>query len=197
MTRRDDLPLELRQLLDAVDACEQNAEALVTDVSEQEVNWQQQAGASWSIAQCLDHLTRMNAFYLRGFAPLMDAAVQRGGSEFRGLTSSLVGQWFVNSQEPPVKRKLKSPAPTVPRSNLPRDGLVEAYKASHDVYRALVDQAAHVDVTKVTGPNPFVRWIRMRVSTVLKIIPAHDRRHLWQAENVKRALKTSGAREAR
>ncbi len=50
-------------------------------------------------------------------------------------------------------------------------------------------QAARVDVNTVTGPNPFLKLITMRISTVLQIIPAHERRHLWQAAKVKRALR--------
>jgi hypothetical protein len=70
-----------------------------------------------------------------------------------------------------------------------REEIVDAYKSSHDAYRALVRASADVDVNRVKGPNPFFKFIPMRVSTVLKIIPAHDRRHLWQAGNVKRALR--------
>jgi hypothetical protein len=77
----------------------------------------------------------------------------------------------------------------VPRPNIPLEGLVEAFRRSHDPYRELVQASAHVDVNRVTGPNPFFKIIPMRVSTVLRVIPAHDRRHLWQAANVKRALR--------
>jgi hypothetical protein len=54
----------------------------------------------------------------------------------------------------------------------------------------MIEAAAEVDVNHVKGPNPFLKLIPMRVSTVLLLIPAHDRRHLWQAQNVKRALRS-------
>jgi hypothetical protein len=191
MTRPETLPAELLGLLDAVAACEREATRLVADLSDEEVNWQQTPGQSWSVAQCLEHLTLMNEFYLRGFAPLVDQARQKGIGPFNGLSSSAVGRWFVRSQEPPVKRRMKAPAQVVPASNLRRDGLVDKFVRSHDLYRAIVQTAGDVDISRVKGPNPFFKAVKMRVSTVLQIIPAHDRRHLWQAGNVKRALRSS------
>jgi hypothetical protein len=188
---RPDVPPELQRLLDAIDACEREAEAIVADMSEDEINWQDRPGQTWSVAQCLDHLTVTNDFYVRSFVPLVDAARTKGGGPFRGLSSSPGGRWFIRAQEPPVRQKMKAPARAVPRSRLARDGLVEAYKRSHDAYRALVAASADVDVNRVKGPNPFLKVIPMRVSTVLQIVPAHDRRHLWQAQNVKRALRNS------
>jgi hypothetical protein len=183
------LPAELQGLLDAIGACERDAETLLVDLTEPELNWQERPGVSWSVGQCLDHLAVMNPFYLSSFVPLVVAA--RGAGPFRGLASTPGGNWFVGSLEPPVTRRMKSPSPAVPASTVSRDAILDTYKRSHDPYRALVLASADVDVTRVKGPNPFFKMIAMRVSTVLKIIPAHDRRHLWQAANVKRALRAN------
>jgi hypothetical protein len=186
---RPDLPPELLALVHAVEKCEREAEMLVSDLTDEEANWQVQPGASWSVAQCLDHLATINLFYLAGFVPLVATAKQKGVGPFNGLRSNAVGRWFVNSLEPPVRQKTKARPQAVPRTTVPLAGLVEAFKRSHDSYRALVESAADVDVNRVKGPNPFFKMVPMRVSTVLRIIPAHDRRHLWQAANVKRALR--------
>ena len=192
MTRRDSLPAELQRLLDAVDACERDAEALVADLTEHEVNWQERPGASWSVGQCLDHLAVTNGFYIASFVPLVEQARTASPGPFRGLQPTAIGRWFVRFLEPPVKTRSKAPKQVVPRSSFQREGLVEAFKASHDPYRSLVRACADVDVNRIKGANPFQKLIRMRVSTVLQIIPAHDRRHLWQAANVKRALRSGG-----
>lgn len=182
------LPRELQQLLDAVDAAERQAETLVGDVSQEEVNWQP-SPTSWSIAQCLDHLALINPFYLRGFAERLAEARQRGIGPFAGLHPTPIGRWFVRSFEPPPRFKVKANAQVVPRSSLQREALVPNFKASHEVYRTMIVQAAEVDVNRVTGRNPFLPFISMRIATVLQIIPAHDRRHLWQANNVKQTLR--------
>jgi len=41
--------------------------------------------------------------------------------------------------------------------------------------------------------SPFVLVLRFAVSAGLMIIPAHDRRHLWQAERVKESSGYPGA----
>lgn len=38
-------------------------------------------------------------------------------------------------------------------------------------------------------PHPFVRGIRFSLATGLHVIAAHERRHLWQAWRVRRALE--------
>ena len=83
------------------------------------------------------------------------------------------------------------PTPPVaqPAPSTPRDQLLPLYKASHDKYRALVRASAGADVNRVTMPNPFFPSVRMRMATVLLVIPAHDRRHLWQAKRVKELLR--------
>jgi hypothetical protein len=76
----------------------------------------------------------------------------------------------------------------VPVSRIPKDAAVQGFVASHTGYRELVRLAATLDPNRVVVPNPFIGWIRMKVSTVLLVIPAHDRRHLWQARQVKAQL---------
>jgi hypothetical protein len=51
----------------------------------------------------------------------------------------------------------------------------------------LIRDAAEIDLTRATFQNPFIPIVRMRVATGLAILPAHDRRHLWQAEQVQLA----------
>ena len=61
------------------------------------------------------------------------------------------------------------------------------YHEAHQYIRELILDAADVDLTRATFPNPFIPIIRVRVATALAILAAHDRRHLWQAEQVKLA----------
>ncbi|MEX2663206.1 MAG: hypothetical protein WD227_14850 [Vicinamibacterales bacterium] len=48
-------------------------------------------------------------------------------------------------------------------------------------------------MNRATFQNPFIPVIRMRVSTGLHVVAAHDRRHLWQAEQVVHALRAAAA----
>jgi hypothetical protein len=185
------LPSELQALIDQIDACERDADALIAGLDDDRVNAAPPPGArvgAWSVAQCLDHLAKTNVFYLRQMPDCLRTLSARAGGPFSGLRPTPIGRWFAGSMEPPVRFKVKTPMPAPgPRHRLA--DLVPAFRASHTVFRDLVHGAADVDINRVIVPNPFHPIVRMRLSTILLIIPAHDRRHLWQAHNVKRALR--------
>ena len=181
------LPAELQALLDQIDACERDAESLLDGLDDDGVNWRPAPGR-WSIAQCLHHLVVMNQFYLTGCAEYLRAARATSKGAFAGLHPTIFGRWLARSMEPPVRMRMKAPSQTTPGPSFPRDGLLTAYTMSHAVYRVIVKESAHVDINRVVFPNRFIGAVKMRLSTVLLIIPAHDRRHLHQAREVRRAL---------
>jgi hypothetical protein len=178
------LPRELQSLLDQIDACEREAAAVVGDMDDESINRPAENGG-WSVAQCLEHLTLMNEFYLRGWQQAVDDAAAAGREPFRGLRPTFWGRWFVKSLEPPAKMKTKAIAVATPgQAALTRETVLARYCASHEGYRHLVRSASAVDVNRVVRPNAIIKRVKMRLATVLLVIPAHDRRHLWQAANV-------------
>ena len=178
------LPAPLQSLLDQIDACEADAERLVAAMDEERLNRQPSYGG-WSVGQCLEHLVLMNEFYLRGWQDAVDEALRKQLGPFNGLKPTFIGQWFVRSMEPPPKMKSKTIAAVDPGPRIARGDIVARYKASHDGYRHLARTAAAVDVNRIVRPNAIVQRVKMRLATVLLVIPAHDRRHLWQAERAR------------
>lgn len=179
------LPPDLQAFRDQIDAADRAAAALADGVTDEQFHWQPHAGRGWSIAQCLEHLALMNTHYAAAVRAGVDDGRRRNLQRSGPGRSTFFGRWFVQSMEPPVK--LKTKAPKVGRSpqNKPRDEIVRSYHASHDIIRQLIADAADVDLTNATFQNPFIRFIRMRIVTGLGVLTAHDRRHLWQAEQVK------------
>ena len=181
------LPQELQRLLDEIDQCEHDAETLIADLDDATANWQPPPGGRWSVAQCLHHLAVINEFYLRNCRGYVNAGRQ-AGHRFAGLHPTMWGRSFVRWLEPPARMKTKAAPVAQPAPSIPRDQLLPLFKASHNEYRALVHDCADVDVNRITMPNPFIKRVRMRMATILLVIPAHDRRHLWQARKVKELL---------
>jgi hypothetical protein len=180
------LPPELQSLLDQIDACEHDAERLVVDLDDERLNRRPSSGG-WSVGQCLEHLALMNEFYLRGWQDAVAEAARQGRGPFNGLRPTPIARWFVRSVEPPPRMKSKAIAAVTPGPRFSRDEILARYKASHEGYRHLVRSAAAVDVNRIVRPNAIVTTVKMRLATVLMVIPAHDRRHLWQAANAKAA----------
>jgi hypothetical protein len=147
------------------------------------------------VAQCLDHLATANRVYLAAMRPAAERARQQGRTRRRPARPGLPGRLFVWSLEPPARPLLKQKAPRTIRPQ-PSPGLgasLSAFVAAHEQALAFLHEFAGIDLASVRFPNPFVPGIRFSLATGLHVIAAHERRHLWQAWNVRRALERSGA----
>jgi hypothetical protein len=125
---------------------------------------------------------------MRGAA---DRARAAGWTRRGPAKPAFFGRKFAESLEPPVKRRTNHPAKITPRALTDRAEVLRQYRAAHDDIRKVIVDAADLDVNRATFPNPFIGVVRVKVSSALHIIAAHDRRHLWQAEQVKR-LRAEG-----
>lgn len=175
---------ELQTLLTAIDAAESDARSLTTGLTDAQANWRPRGGAGWSVAQCLDHLAKINHFYVGHFLPVAERAKAEGRGPFAGMRPTWFGRTFIGILEPPVKQRVKAPKNVVPAASIPLDDVLAAYLGSHDPYRRLVQLSNDIDVNAVGASNPFFKAFRVRVATALQVTPAHDRRHLWQARQV-------------
>lgn len=171
-----------------MDAADAAAERLAAGLTDEEFFWQPDEGR-WSVAQCLDHLAVTNAIYGRGMADGVAAARERGWARTGPVRPGFFGQKFAASLEPPVKRRTRTPGRIQPRMVRARDEALAAYRSAHDEIRRLLRDAAALDVNRATFPNPFLPLLRVKVSSAFHVIAAHDRRHLWQAEQVERAIR--------
>ena len=186
------LPADLQELENALDAAERDARALVSGLTESQGTWRADAG-SWSVAECLDHLATANRVYLAALEPPA-ARARREGRKRRGpARPGLVGGWFVNYLEPPVKPRSKSKAPRAirPRTGPALSDAFAAFLRSQDDVRTFLRTYANTDLTGVHFPNPFIRGVRFSLATGLHVIAAHERRHLWQAWRVRQEAERS------
>lgn len=187
------LPSDLQQILDEIDQSDRAADSLVAGLTEEQLHWQPENGRAWSIAQCLEHLATMNVVYGGAVRTGIDSARASGSTRRGAGTLGFFGARWVRAMEPPVKQRMRSPGSTRPSSGLPREEVLRRYHAAHVMVREMVRDAATIDVNRATFRNPFIRLIRVRVVTGLHVIPAHDRRHLWQAEQVRKRPDFPGA----
>jgi len=68
------LPADLQKVLDDIEAADRAAEALAAACTDEQFHWQPRGGEGWSIAQCLDHLATINAFYVKSIRTGVDQA---------------------------------------------------------------------------------------------------------------------------
>jgi hypothetical protein len=171
-----------------LDAIESDARALVRGLSPEQGAWRP-APEKWSVAECLDHLATANRVYLEAMRPKAEQALASGRMRTGPALPGLIGGWFVASLEPPARpfRKGKAPRLIRPRSQPPLADAFDAFLKSHDDTRAFLQRFINIDLARTRFPNPFVPGVRFSLATGLNVIAAHERRHLWQAWNVRRA----------
>jgi len=181
------LPPDLQRILDDINAADRAADVIAAACSDEQFHWRPREGQGWSIGECLDHLATINVVYGNAIRQGIQNARTRGWTRRTAAAPGFFGSLFVKSLEPPVTRRLRAPANTRPGPQRSRDATLAAYHAAHEQIRAMVADAAEIDANRACFVNPFIRVLRVRVSTGLSVIAAHDRRHLWQAEQVRRA----------
>jgi hypothetical protein len=189
------LPPDLQVFADALDAADAAADALAARVTDDEFFWQPDAGRRWSIALCLDHLAVANTVYGSAMREALDRARAAGWKRTGPARPGFFGRRFIASLEPPVKMRTSAPGKIAPRPVTSREEILHAYHQAHENIRRLLADAATIDVNRATFQNPLIGLVRVRVSTGFGVIAAHDRRHLWQAEQVEKELR-AGRRTA-
>lgn len=167
-----------------------DASELVAGLDDHHGRWRA-AADSWSVVQCLEHLALSNRVYLR---PMNDAARGRRAPRRQRIWPAipgLLGHWFARSLEPPARAPFKAKAPSEIQPN-GASTVIEAFEdfmASHRQVEAFVSENASLDLKGVSFRNPFVRGLRFSVASGVRIIAAHERRHLWQAWKIRRSAE--------
>lgn len=134
---------------------------------------------SWSAAECLAHLSISSEMFLPVLRKAIDGA--RARKTKRKPKMDVIGRvmaWFL---EPPIRRRMATAAPFVPKSTRARNEAFGEFVTLQEKLIDLLRDAREVDFgTKVV--SPFDRRVRYNLYSAFRIIAAHERRHLWQAE---------------
>ncbi|HEX8171559.1 MAG TPA: DinB family protein [Thermoanaerobaculia bacterium] len=152
---------------------------------------------SWSAAECLAHLSISTEMFL----PVVKEAIEHGRE--KGLTTArepkmdVLGRalrWFL---EPPIRRKVKTAAPFVPKAVRAKAEAFGEFGALQTRLSELMQEAEGLDLRKIKIVSPFDKRVKYNLYSAFAIVIAHQRRHLWQAEQaVERLRRASSARVA-
>jgi len=185
---------ELQKLGRELDAADADTAALLQGLDAAAGAWRREPG-SWSVAECLDHLATANRVYLRVMQPAADGARQRGRLRRGPALPGVLGRLFIRWMEPPVRPRMRGKSPRLirPRDQPPLENAYADFRQQQDQVRSFMDTYADIDLAGVTFPNPFIGGLRWSLATGLHVITSHERRHLWQAWNVRRAMEGTAA----
>jgi hypothetical protein len=142
----------------------------------------------WSAAECITHLTMTTDSYLKLLSDARarvpsDAALPAKYS--RGFGGRLL-EWIL---EPPYRARVKTIAGFVPNSNAPKSETMGAFTRSQKALLSWMKAVESVPLDQVIVTSPFNKRVRYNAYAVLRIIAAHQRRHLWQAERAVKGIR--------
>jgi hypothetical protein len=161
------------------------AQALIDSVSADQIARRPDPG-KWSIAECLAHLNITADTVQKLMARGIEQAKQE--KKFgKGLFSiGPNGRLLVWIAEPPPKFRIPAPPHLRPPAQIDDPGkLLPEFMNAQDEWERLMREQEGLDLAKIkVGQGIF----RMRLAAVLPWMMAHQRRHLLQAENVKRQI---------
>jgi DinB superfamily len=145
--------------------------------------------ARWSIGECVAHLNLTSAAYL----PLIKAALGSAPAwpvgdarpHHRRDPMGWLMWWMMG---PPVLMRVKTAARFVPQGVAPARALVAEFERWQRDLIACVHEAEGRDLSGPRIRSPFDPRISYNVYSALTILPRHQHRHLWQAEQVRARL---------
>jgi hypothetical protein len=138
------------------------------------------------MAECVEHLNLTGQAYL----PLLQAALQRGRAggaskaSVRRYRRDPVGWLMWRMAGPPVRHRVKTTSAFIPSADRPLAELVAEFDRLQDAQIRCAMDADGLPLGELWIRSPFDSRIRYNAYACLTILPRHQLRHLWQAEQV-------------
>jgi hypothetical protein len=171
----------------------QQVPGLVADLTDAEFAWPPAPGR-WSMAHCFDHLNAA----ARAFVPVIErttaAARARGWTGQGPFTHGLLERLFIQMNEPPPRLRMRAPRVLAPKPDQPMAAILDEFMTWQDRLKESIRTADGLDLRRARGRSPAFPLITWSLGAQIAITLAHERRHLWQAQQVRNGLEASGSR---
>lgn len=183
---------QLQELVDEYRAAGERLARLVAQVPAE--RWRQRPDPKrWSVGECVAHLNLTAEHY----TDLVETAL----AEARGLLDAgepvptgryrrdFKGWLLWKSMGPPVRFRTRTKANFVPEGTDSVDKLFEDFARLEARQVGWVEACEGLPIDRVLVTSPFNERLRYNLFSCLSILPRHEHRHLWQAEQVALRLR--------
>ena len=177
----------LPQLVVEAEAIAADAQRTFGTLNAAQLNWKP-APHEWSVAQCFDHLIRINSAFFPQMRRIQDAGYSPTWRDRVPFLSRLIGSLVLKAVQPEAPRKFKAAGGVLPVSSA-IDGDIVLRFAAHQ--REVIDHmkmtAQRGDLAAMTVVSAVAPAAFYSVLDAFRILVAHERRHMAQAGRVTRA----------
>lgn len=175
---------ELAELARQFAAAKNEASSLVSGLKESQFNWRPDP-RSWSMAECLLHLNIVGDRYVHVLEKTLAEATAQDHTGHAPLRHGWLGKWILANTEPPPKRKFKAPRSFTPAYGQPITAVLPTFLHLQEQLALQLEQADGLDLARIKAPAPGLGPVRLNLYVTFAWIAAHERRHLWQARQVR------------
>lgn len=137
----------------------------------------------WSVSECVDHLNRTSEAFVPAMRSAISAAESLRGEGARRFRRDAIG-WLLSVIMPPPVRIIRSSttADFEPVSTASPAELVRRFGELQRAQLECVELADGLPLDRVWIASPFNQRVRYNLYSCFVILPRHQHRHLWQAE---------------
>lgn len=179
---------QIDEIIREFNTATERLDALVTNVPA--LRWQERPDPMrWSVAECIEHVNITSRKYLPLLDKALDDARRVGSGPPRRYRRDFIGWLLWKTMGPPVRQRVKTTAEFVPVGGKTPAELVAEFKELQREQIARSEAFDGLPLHKVRIPSPFNERVMYNAYSCLTILPRHQHRHLWQAEQVATALK--------
>ena len=179
---------QLRSLEVELDDVQSWAHRLVDGLSEADWLWRADPNR-WSIGEQILHLNLTSRAYLPQLRERLAQARERGLRSQGRYRRDFKGWLLCRMAEPPVRIKVKTTAPFVPKDLQPKQEAMREFDTLQDDLRAVVREAEGLALGRVMFVSPFDSRVKYNLYSALRVTAAHQRHHLWLGDRVAENLR--------
>lgn len=190
MTTEPLLNQQLADIKNQLDAASHEAARIVGNINPERLKQRPQPD-QWSIAECLVHLNLSSEAEIEEIDRVIENLPRKNFTAGKPFKMDLLGRILKWTLEPPPMffSKMKTTKPFQPLEVEPVGEVLSRFLAWQEQLKTRVDACAALPLDRIKIASPFDRRVRYNLFSFFHILLAHERRHLWQAERVKDAIK--------
>ena len=148
-----------------------------------QLNWKP-AAESWSVAQCLEHVMANDSLMLQAIDEVVSGNKRTKFYERLPVLPGLFGKLMIKVVSPDFKQKLKSPPAGRPATSAIDAQVVNRFLTHQRDLAERIEWMERTSAAHIVITSPFVSLITYSLLDACRLIVAHERRHLAQAQRV-------------
>jgi uncharacterized damage-inducible protein DinB len=171
-----------------IDKITLDADLLFSELIHDQLNWKPNS-QTWSIAQNLEHLIKVNETYYPVLSALKNGVYKKPFLGNFDFIVSFFGKTVLNAVNPDRKKKMKTFSIWEPTQSSVGNDIISRFKKHQTELQKQLSDANELLTNRIVISSPANKNVVYSLEMAFDIILTHEQRHLEQAKEILRELK--------